>query len=110
MLIAELDGVLTGYVVARHAADEAEILDLAVDPDHRGGGQASALLDALTQRVAAIATRLLFLEVRESNQAARALYEGRGFVVVGRRAGYYQAPPEDALILGLEIGTSSGPA
>jgi ribosomal-protein-alanine N-acetyltransferase len=109
-LVADLDGVVSGYVVARHAADEAEILDLAVHPQHRGIGLASALLDELTRRAMALDVRLIFLEVRESNQAARALYERRGFVAVGRRSRYYQGPPEDALILGLRIGKSSGSA
>ena len=107
-LVADIDDVVRGYVVARHAADEAEILDLAVHPQHRGSGLASALLDELTKRAAALDVCLVFLEVRESNQVARALYEARGFVAVGRRSRYYQNPPEDALILGLRIGTYSG--
>lgn len=76
------------------AADEFEILNLAVSPDHRRGGIARALLDA-----AGVAQGTWFLEVRASNHAARTLYEGEGFRESGIRKQYYRDPPDDAIVL-----------
>lgn len=109
-LIAEHEGKVSGYVVGRHAADEAEILDLAVRPDLRRQGIAGSLVDAVVARANALGLRRVYLEVRESNAAARALYQNHGFAEVGRRTGYYHAPDEDALVLARDIGIFSGSA
>jgi ribosomal-protein-alanine N-acetyltransferase len=90
---------LAGYIVAWHAADEAEIANLAVAPTLRGHGIGARLLDAALREVAGRGVTAVFLEVRESNAAARRLYATRGFVEVGRRRNYYRRPPEDALVL-----------
>jgi ribosomal-protein-alanine N-acetyltransferase len=88
-----------GYVLWRAAADEAEILSLAVDPRHRRAGHGKRLLQACLRDAARVGARTIFLEVGERNRAARVLYEHCGFVETGRRPNYYRGPkgPEDAL-------------
>jgi len=93
-----------GYVVAMVAGTEGEIADLAVSPDARRRGIGRALIDRLLADLEAEGVTAVFLEVRESNRAARALYESRAFRGVGRRRGYYRLPPEDALLLKRELG------
>lgn len=91
-----------GLLLARAAADEAEILTLAVLPRMRRRGIAAHLMAQLVVwAVPAKATRL-FLEVAEDNVAARALYERSGFINAGRRKDYY-APGRDALLLTREL-------
>ena len=90
---------LQGYVVAWHVMDEGELANLAVAPSRRRQGIATALLDAVLNDATGRGTKEIYLEVRESNAAARALYSARGFDEVGRRKGYYRFPVEDALIL-----------
>ena len=97
-------GRLGGYVVALVVGPEAEIADLAVAPDSRRRGIGRALLERVSSELTARGVRTLFLEVRESNRAARTLYESSGFRSVGRRRGYYRQPVEDALLLKREIG------
>jgi len=90
---------VVGYVVAWFAAGQGEIANLAVDPDVRGQGIGSALLDAALDEAKRHRTEEVFLEVRSSNLRARQLYESRGFAEVGRRRRYYRLPVEDAVIL-----------
>jgi len=107
LLIAEEAGdharggarIVVGYVVALLLGVEAEIADLAVAPKARRRGVGRVLLDHVLVDLSAHGVAAVFLEVRESNSAARALYASRGFHSVGRRSGYYRHPPEDALIL-----------
>jgi ribosomal-protein-alanine N-acetyltransferase len=94
-----VDGQLSGYVVAWHVMDEAELANLAVEPAARRRGVGSLLLDHMIDDAAGRGAARLFLEVRESNDAARRLYASRGFEEVGRRTKYYRSPDEDALIL-----------
>lgn len=91
----------SGFILARIAADEAEVLTLAVTPEARRHGRARALLEAAAREVAAAGARTLFLEVGTENSAALALYLSAGFEAVGRRAGYYRRGPmgDDAVIL-----------
>jgi ribosomal-protein-alanine N-acetyltransferase len=91
--------VLLGYVVALVMADEGEIANLAVSPAARRRGLGGLLLDRATAEVVELGVRALYLEVRESNVAARALYESKAFRPVGRRRAYYRNPLEDALLL-----------
>jgi ribosomal-protein-alanine N-acetyltransferase len=90
---------LLGYVVALVMADEGEIADLAIAPAARRRGIARSLLERTIADLTDAGVRALYLEVRESNAAARALYQALGFEPVGRRRGYYQRPIEDALLL-----------
>ena len=92
-----------GYVVAMVAGPEAEIADLAVSPDARRRGIARALIDRLLGDLEAEDVSAVFLEVRESNHPARALYDSRAFRAIGRRRGYYRLPVEDALLLKREF-------
>jgi [ribosomal protein S18]-alanine N-acetyltransferase len=90
---------LSGYVLARRVGEEAEILNLGVAPDQRRRGVGRGLVEAALAVLGAAGAREVFLEVRQSNVAALGLYDACGFRVVGRRAGYYRRPVEDALIL-----------
>lgn len=78
-----------GMVMARHAADEAEVLTLAVRPALRGCGVGAALLAAASFRAAELGATTLFLEVSETNSSARLLYARAGFTQVGLRRRYY---------------------
>jgi ribosomal-protein-alanine N-acetyltransferase len=89
---------LGGMILARVAADESEILTLAVMPNQRRLGLASALLGSALKRAANLGARSMFLEVAVSNQAARALYAGHGFQQAGSRRNYY-SDGTDALVL-----------
>jgi len=94
---------IIGFITARIAADEMEILNLAVTSDKRRLGAASALLQAAMAWGIANEARRAFLEVRASNLVAIRFYSKAGFNQVGRRANYYTSPPEDALQLAAEI-------
>jgi [ribosomal protein S18]-alanine N-acetyltransferase len=80
---------LVGFVIARLAADEAEILSIAVARAQRGRGVGRALLDRHLRRLAGLGVRAVFLEVDEANKAGLRLYRRAGFRDVGRRPAYY---------------------
>lgn len=88
-----------GYVIAAVITDEAEVLNLAVAGQSRRRGLGGRLLDAVLGMIREQGAREVFLEVRESNAAAIALYTSRGFAALSRRARYYREPVEDALVL-----------
>lgn len=99
---AAIGGHLVGFIVSRCAADEAEILSVAVAAGRRGRGIAGRLLDLHLRRLAGLGMRAVFLEVEEENEPARRLYRRRGFREVGQRQGYYPRPgraPAAALVL-----------
>ena len=96
--------VQDGFILARVAGGEAEILTLAVLPAARGRGLGRALLRAAARHAQALGAASLFLEVGTDNPAALALYAGQGFGPVGRRKGYYDG--RDALILRVELPLS----
>lgn len=98
-LVAEAGGLVAGYVIAHHAADEGEILNLGVALAHRRRGVGRALVEHVLSALAARGVRAVYLEVRESNSGARRLYEALGFGEVARRARYYRRPVEDAVVL-----------
>jgi ribosomal-protein-alanine N-acetyltransferase len=81
---------LIGFLASRIAADEAEILSIAIDPRHRGRGLSQPLLLTHLGHLAGRGVRTVFLEVEENNQPARRLYDRAGFAAVGRRERYYQ--------------------
>jgi ribosomal-protein-alanine N-acetyltransferase len=87
-----------GMVLGRVAADEAEILTLAVSPTQRRLGLGSALLGAAMERATGLGAAAMFLEVAVTNHAARALYEKHGFAEAGLRRHYY-TDGTDALVL-----------
>ncbi|MEQ1715177.1 MAG: ribosomal protein S18-alanine N-acetyltransferase [Hyphomicrobium sp.] len=94
-----------GFVIAQLAADEAEILSIAVAPDWQRAGLGARLLEGLARASTRGDAKRIFLEVAEDNTAARALYAKAGFEEVGRRKGYYQRPTGkvDALTLALRL-------
>ena len=92
-------GRLAGYVITASVLDEAEILNIAVDPPMRGASIGAVLLDAALAEAGKRGATTTFLEVRESNEAARKLYTSRGFEEISRRRKYYRSPVEDALVL-----------
>lgn len=92
-----------GFVLARVAADEAEIIMLAVRPEARRAGHGMALLRAAIGAARKAGATRLFLEVAADNLPATALYRSAGFVEVGRRAKYYGGT--DALVLSLAISS-----
>ena len=103
--LAEIQGQPAGYVIAKAAGGEAELLNISVAPDRQGNGVGRVLLDFI---IAAVQPRaeLLFLEVRPSNHSAIGLYQSHGFNEVGVRPGYYPSAGgrEDALIFARVLG------
>ena len=81
---------LIGFAVSRIAADEAEILSIAIAPGHRGRGLSRQLLLTHLGHLAGRGVRTVFLEVEENNLPARRLYDRAGFAVAGRRERYYR--------------------
>ena len=94
-------GLVLGYISLYRVLDEGYINNVAVRPEARRQGVATALLQALRRQGGELA--FITLEVRESNQGARTLYDGLGYREVGRRRGYYFHPKEDAIIMTLEL-------
>jgi ribosomal-protein-alanine N-acetyltransferase len=98
-LVVEQDGSVAGFIVGRQAEDEWEIENIAVTGSARRYGLGSRLVGEMLDLIRSRGGKTVFLEVRESNRAARSLYEKWAFIEVGRRKMYYQNPAEDALIL-----------
>ncbi len=96
---ANWDGRVAGILIARAAADELEILNLAVGKACRRQGVATKLVRFVLQGTQAAGATQAFLEVRASNQAGIALYTRLGFRILGRRPNYYRNPVEDAALL-----------
>jgi ribosomal-protein-alanine N-acetyltransferase len=87
-----------GFVLFRLAADEAEILSLGVEAEHRGRGVGRALILFASKEIQRLGGSMMFLEVSKANAPALALYLGLGFVEAGGRRDYY-APGDDAVVL-----------
>jgi ribosomal-protein-alanine N-acetyltransferase len=102
LLVAE-EGHITGFAAFERAFDEAELLNLAVDPDHRRKGIARALLAAGIETLQTHEVARVFLEVRASNQPAIDFYSVAGFKPQRARRDYYHDPDEDALVFALEL-------
>lgn len=103
-LVSEAARRITGYAIGVQAADEGEVLNLAVEIQRRREGLGSRLLGALIRALSQRGAGRVFLEVRVSNTSAIALYEGAGFRRIGRRPGYYARPAEDAVTMATEVG------
>jgi [ribosomal protein S18]-alanine N-acetyltransferase len=99
LFLAEAGGEVVGYAALWAVLDQAELGNIAVAPAQRGRGIGTRLLHTVVERARERGVRELFLEVRVGNAAAQRLYQRHGFEAVGRRRGYYAAPPEDALVL-----------
>lgn len=98
-LIAVDNDRVAGYVGSQSVMGEADMMNLAVDPEYRRMGVGKKLVEKLIDALSEEAVHSLTLEVRVSNVGAISLYEKMGFQQVGRRPGYYSNPKEDALIL-----------
>jgi ribosomal-protein-alanine N-acetyltransferase len=94
-----LGRTLLGFIISRIAADEAEILSVAVAPARRGAGLGRQLLDLHLRRLAGLGVSAVFLEVAEENAPAQSLYRRAGFRDVGRRAGYYSPTTGSAALV-----------
>ena len=106
-LLLQADGADAGFALCRVAADESELLTIAVRPVYRRRGVARRLLAAIIDRAREAGARTLFLEVGADNPAARALYEAAGFQAVGARPAYYrrsEGPAADAVVMRLALG------
>ena len=103
--LVALDGdTVAGYVGSQSVMGWADMMNIAVDPAYRRQGVAQKLVEALVAALAENDVTCLTLEVRASNEPAKALYGKLGFQQVGRRPNYYRNPKEDALILRKEWG------
>ena len=109
-VVAEEQGRIAGFLVGRTNLDEFEILNAAVRPENRRTGIGSLLLADALEKGRAAGAKAAFLEVRESNHAARAFYEHHGFRLAGRRPRYYANPVEDALVLSRPPGMTADSA
>lgn len=97
--VNEVGGRVTGFVIGRTVADEAEVLNLAVAPLARRKGQGGSLLKAALEEFRAHGANRVYLEVRESNLAARTFYGKHGFSQTGKRPKYYRRPEEAAIVM-----------
>ena len=97
-LVVEEGGEVLGFLVARVLGPDWELENVAVAAAAQRRGFARRLLAELLEVARSRSAASVYLEVRESNRGARALYEQCGFEVTGRRKAYYQHPPEDALV------------
>jgi ribosomal-protein-alanine N-acetyltransferase len=103
MLAAESNGRLIGYAAAWSVLDQCELGNVAVEEAWRNHGIGARLVLAVVERACGRGVKEVFLEVRPSNPAAQHLYRKLGFQLVGRRKNYYLEPPEDALVMRLEL-------
>lgn len=102
-LVALDEDKVVGYVGSQTVIDETDMMNIAVHPNYRNRGVATALIVELTQQLKMRGSKGLMLEVRESNSAAISLYDKHGFLQVGCRRNYYRNPRENALILRKEL-------
>ncbi len=110
-VVAEFAGELAGHAVLSTGAGEAHLLNLCVAPDWQGRGLGRRLLQRMLHIAREKAADTVYLEVRASNQVARALYESEGFCEIGRRNGYYpheRHGREDAVVYAKPLLVGSG--
>ena len=95
----EVGGELAGYAGLDDGGEVADVMTMAVAPEHRGRGLGAVLLDALQHEARRRGVEHLVLEVRADNDPAIGLYTGRGFAEISRRRGYYRPGPVDAIVM-----------
>jgi [ribosomal protein S18]-alanine N-acetyltransferase len=103
MLVIEEAHLLRGFLVASAVSTEWEIENVVVDDAVRRRGLGMRLIGHLVSQARSEQAQSIFLEVRESNGSARALYEKAGFVQIGRRSAYFRNPTEDAILYRLSL-------
>jgi [ribosomal protein S18]-alanine N-acetyltransferase len=108
-IVLDVGGAVTGYAMMSTAASEAHILNICVHPSARCYGYGRMLLNALLVKADELDVERAFLEVRPSNKIALRLYRSAGFVEIGVRPAYYQAPSgrEDAIVLAATLRPSA---
>lgn len=94
---------IIGYIVARETAGELHINNVAVRDQYRRRGYGCALLGRVLDEARKKRATVAFLEVRSGNSAAQALYEKCGFKAIAKRQNYYSDPPEDAVVMSLDL-------
>lgn len=104
------DGTVVGYCILLLAGVEGDVANIATASGWRGRGVAHLLLAEACRTARQRGGEALFLEVREGNAPARALYARHGFLPVGRRRAYYRDPVEDALVLRWTLADAGGTA
>jgi [ribosomal protein S18]-alanine N-acetyltransferase len=100
MLVAERENKICGFIAAQLLADAWEIENVVVAEEYLRQGVASQLLSEILRRARVAQISEVILEVRESNHAARSLYEKMGFRQQGTRTAYYRNPPDAAILYG----------
>lgn len=98
-LVAKTNDIIIGYISVSMAADEADITNIAIDSRYRRNGIADKLLQCTFEYASNEGINKIFLEVRQSNLPAIALYEKNDFITLGIRKNYYSNPKEDAIIM-----------
>lgn len=94
---------IAGYIIFEKVLDEGHITNLAVSKEYQRKGIASRLINKILDMARQEKIKQVFLEVRESNEAARKLYSKFGFVEIGKRKSYYHKTNENAVILKLDL-------
>ncbi|HKW61867.1 MAG TPA: ribosomal protein S18-alanine N-acetyltransferase [Candidatus Acidoferrum sp.] len=102
-LASEVRGQVAGFLIARQAKDEAEVLNLAVAPQNRCKGEGGALLRTAVVEFRKRGVTRAFLEVRESNAPGIEFYRKHSFSQVGRREEYYRDPVEAAIVMEIRL-------
>ena len=103
VLVVEDDAAVAGFLVGRRLDGEWEVENVAVAGTGRRHGLGTRLVGEFLNRARSASAQSIYLEVRESNRAARRLYEKCSFVESGRRKRYYRAPEEDAVLYRLDF-------
>ena len=98
-LVCECTGEIAGYCGMWTVLGEGNITNIAVSPSYRRSGVAEALLKELERRARLKDVTIFFLEVRQSNEAAKRLYEKLGYSPIGVRKRFYEKPVEDAIVM-----------
>lgn len=98
-MVAKKGGRTAAYVGVISTLPDGEITNVATHPDFRRMGLGEAVLTALKAEAAKRGIETLFLEVRRSNEPAKALYAKLGFQIIGERKGFYKNPKEDAILM-----------
>lgn len=101
--VARAEGKIVGYVFGSRILDEGHILNLAVHKDYRRLGIATELVRDIIEDLRENGCRVIFLEVRESNETAKKIYKKFNFTIIGTRKNYYVLPVEDAVAMALKL-------
>ncbi|NIS17922.1 MAG: ribosomal protein S18-alanine N-acetyltransferase [candidate division Zixibacteria bacterium] len=106
-LVAKIDGKVVGFTICHVVAEEMHLMNIAVDPDFRRKKVGHKLIEYLFYSGEQHGCRIMYLDVRKSNSGAISFYNKYGFEVLYERKGYYRKPPEDALVMVLDLSERS---